>query len=384
MKSHIIIIGAGISGLIAAIELLDKGYQVTLLDRDEEQHRRPLFYAYRNLGSYLAETKQIDEAVVFLSKAESLMPYVSPNPSTFKVYKNISDLHYSIGNEELGAAYLKLYNNEMEAYHGVEKENLELIAYRFYEKVEKEERIASIMFYAKLVGGILLGGFMLVGAYTRVRSVRVRRSKEALKHDKMVSDLKALKAQINPHFLFNSLNSIQSFILEGEESLADDYLVKYGKLMRMILNHSNELTVCIDEEIEALKLYVELEQLRLDKPLNFEVKVADEIDTEYTRIPSMVIQPLVENAIWHGMQPKDAEGELMLEITQNNHWICVVLTDNGVGFDVERKGENRPHGLQLAQERINIFNEVNGVEAVFHVTSSPEGTRIEFNFPEDL
>ena len=354
------------------------------LDRDEEQHRRPLFYAYRNLGSYLAETKQIDEAVVFLSKAESLMPYVSPNPSTFKVYKNISDLHYSIGNEELGAAYLKLYNNEMEAYHGVEKENLELIAYRFYEKVEKEERIASIMFYAKLVGGILLGGFILVVAYTRVRSVRVRRSKEALKHEKMVADLKALKAQINPHFLFNSLNSIQSFILEGEGSLADDYLVKYGKLMRMILNHSNELTVYMEEELAALKLYVELEQLRLDKPLNFAVKVAAEIDSSYTKVPSMVIQPLLENAIWHGIQPKDGAGELSLEITKKDHWILIVLIDNGVGFDLQRKEETKPHGLKLAQERIDIFNEVNGVDAVFYVTSSREGTRIEFSFPADL
>ena len=364
------------------IELIRESLEI--LESIEQVDELSLFTAYNILGRYLVETSQIEEAVAMLSRAETLVSYVEWDSYSFSVYKSLSDLYYMKGEEKLGAAYLKIYNKETEAYHGVEKENLELIAYRFYEKVEKEERIASIMFYAKLVGGILLGGFMLVGAYTRVRSVRVRRSKEALKHDKMVSDLKALKAQINPHFLFNSLNSIQSFILEGEESLADDYLVKYGKLMRMILNHSNELTVCIDEEIEALKLYVELEQLRLDKPLNFEVKVADEIDTEYTRIPSMVIQPLVENAIWHGMQPKDAEGELMLEITQNNHWICVVLTDNGVGFDVERKGENRPHGLQLAQERINIFNEVNGVEAVFHVTSSPEGTRIEFNFPEDL
>ncbi len=346
-----------------------------------------LFLSYRNLGRYLYETSQIEEAIAILGKAESIISYADWDPSSFEIYQSFSNLHYSIGNEELGNAYLKIYNDEVEAYHGVKKENLELITNRYFEKLEKEEkeeRIASIMFYVKLIGGSLLCVFGLILGYNRVRSVRLQRSREELKRDKMVSDLKALKAQINPHFLFNSLNSIQSFILEGKESLADDYLVKYGKLMRMILNHSNELTIYLNEEIEALKLYVELEQLRLGKTLTFNVDVASEIDIDATKIPSMVIQPLLENAIWHGIQPKEGAGELLLGITQKDNWIKVLVADNGVGFEVGKNGESKPHGLKLAQERIDILNKVNGVESSFHVESSSEGTKIEFIYPEDL
>ena len=151
-----------------------------------------------------------------------------------------------------------------------------------------------------------------------------------------------------------------------------------------ILNHSNELTVYISKELEAIKLYVELEQLRLSKVMSFEVKLASEIDEELTKIPSMVIQPLLENAIWHGIQPKEGAGELLLEIVQRDHWICITVADNGVGFDSANNGETEPHGLKMVQERIKILNEVNGVESTFQVTSSPEGTRIEFCYPENL
>ena len=343
-----------------------------------------LFLSYRNLGRYLFETNQIEEAIEILSKAESIISFAETDPSSFEIYKSFSRLYHSIGNEELGNTYQKIYDKEMETYHGIQKENLVLIANRYFEKVEKEEkeeRIAAIIFYGKIIVGSLFGGFLLILGYNRFNH---QRSKEEFKREKRVSDLKALKAQINPHFLFNSLNSIQSFILEGEESLADDYLVKYGKLMRMILNHSNELTISIQEEIAALRLYAELEQLRLGKELNFEVKVADEIDMDSTKIPSMVIQPLIENSIWHGIQPKEGAGELSLDITKEDHWIQVVVADDGVGFDAEKEGENKPHGLKLAQERIDILNEVNGVESSFHVESSPAGTRIAFSYPADL
>ena len=371
--------------ILKTIDLLRQA--ISIFKRIENVNKRNLFFSYRNLGSYLFQTNQIEEAISVLSKAESMIPDADWGPSSFKVYKSFSDLYYSIGEEELGNVYLKLYNNEMETYHGANKENLELVASRYFERIEKEEkeeRIATIVFYIKLIGGSVLGIFALLLGYNRVRRVRLQSRQDTLTRDKMVSDLKALKAQINPHFLFNSLNSIQSFVLEGEDEQADDYLVKYGKLMRMILDHSNELTIYINEEIAALKLYVALEQVRLGKELTFNVIVADEIDPDSIMIPSMVIQPVLENAIWHGIQPKEGAGELQLEITQKDHWISVIITDNGVGFDIGKEEGNKPHGLQLVQERIDILNQVNGVKSTFHVTSSPQGTRIEFSYPKDL
>ena len=164
-----------------------------------------------------------------------------------------------------------------------------------------------------------------------------RKNKIKLSNAKKVSDLKALKAQINPHFLFNALNSIQSFVLGGNESLADDYLVKYGKLMRKILNHSNELTIYLNDELEAIRIYIELEQLRLQKGLVFDIKIDEAIDIYSTKVPSMIIQPLLENAIWHGIQPSDKEGKLLLKIYSHPEEIEIIVEDNGVGFDKNLK-----------------------------------------------
>ena len=110
--------------------------------------------------------------------------------------------------------------------------------------------------------------------------------KKKLEREKLTSDLKALKAQINPHFLFNALNSIQNFVLEHQDSLAEDYLVKYGKLMRKILDHSNDLTISLNEELEYIQLYIDLERLRLYKNLEFDVVISDEIDINDTMVPS--------------------------------------------------------------------------------------------------
>ncbi|MEO9484839.1 MAG: histidine kinase [Ekhidna sp.] len=211
-----------------------------------------------------------------------------------------------------------------------------------------------------------------------------RRRKKELRRKKIESDLKALKAQINPHFLFNSINSIQSFVLEGNNELAEEYLVKYGKLIRTTLNHSNVLTVSIKEEIEALERYVELEKLRLLKSLNFNIQTS-RLDAGSERIPSMIIQPLVENSIWHGIQLGNRTGEITLSFEKVGKSIKVTIEDNGNGFEVQPiMTNNEPSGIQLVRERIDLINKLQGYDSNFEVQSNDEGTRIIFTYPSDL
>ena len=214
-------------------------------------------------------------------------------------------------------------------------------------------------------------------------SSAAKRKREELKKKKIESDLKALKAQINPHFLFNSLNSIQSFVLEGNTAIAEDYLVKYSKLMRTILNHSNLLSVSIYEEIESMNLYVELERLRLFQPLDFKVSIDNDIDAFNTKIPSMVVQPLIENSIWHGIQSMNDPGEILLNFELKDKIIHVTVADNGTGFN-RSTIDSQPRGIQLIQERIDLINKLEGIESNFKISSGDSGTKVIFSYPSNL
>lgn len=229
-----------------------------------------------------------------------------------------------------------------------------------------------------LVVGIVYWGWFLINAGRTRRKNLVRQ--------KSISDLKALKAQINPHFLFNSLNAIQSFILEGSQEVAEDYLVTYGRLMRLILNHSNELTIPLSEELELIRLYVSLEKVRLGKELKFEMKIDPSMDLQDTKVPSMIIQPILENAIWHGIQPSQARGEILLGLQRKNEQaVTVTIQDNGVGFEVNALGTfKKPRGFKLVKERIELLDKIHRIKSHFHINSDQSGTRVEFVYPANL
>lgn len=230
---------------------------------------------------------------------------------------------------------------------------------------------------------MLLATFLLFLIFAAIINIsRSRKRKQMLSRQKIESDLKALKAQINPHFLFNSLNSIHSFILEKENQLAEEYLLKYSKFMRNILNHSDEMSISLDDEMEAIKLYVELEKIRINKPIEFTCDVSD-LDVTSTKAPSMIIQPLIENAIWHGIQPTDRSGKIKLTFARYEDLVSVEIQDNGVGF----KGgvvKDTPSGIQLVRERIELINKLNGRTTAFKIDSNEMETKITFDYPIDL
>src|SRR3954452_23298023 len=123
---------------------------------------------------------------------------------------------------------------------------------------------------------------------------------------------------MNPHFIFNSLNSINRFILKKQSAEATEYLTKFSRLIRMILNSSANATVCLAEDLEALQLYLELECLRFDNRFNYKITCDSNIDAYFLRVPPMLLQPFVENAIWHGLMNKEEEGHLWVNIDQED------------------------------------------------------------------
>lgn len=225
-------------------------------------------------------------------------------------------------------------------------------------------------FYKKLWFIILVCGilFLTMYIYFRQRLKSEKKSNELLaqkiqlEQELHQSMLSSIKSQMNPHFLFNALNTVQSYIYTNEKENASLYLGKFSELTRTILDMSNKERVTIAEEIKALQLYVELEQLRFEDKLQYHFNIDKNISTETTYIPSMLIQPYVENAIKHGLMHQKNQWKLLIAFKLNNNSIKVTIDDNGVGrkasaaINQQRLKDHQSFASNANQKRLDILN----------------------------
>jgi LytS/YehU family sensor histidine kinase len=174
--------------------------------------------------------------------------------------------------------------------------------------------------------------------------------------------MQALRAQMNPHFLFNSLNSIKYFIIRNQTDLAADYLTKFSRLIRLILSNSKQERVTLATELEALRLYVELEGLRFDQKFEFELVVDQNIDPEEIQLPPLLIQPFAENAIWHGLMHKTGAGKLAIRLSLKGNELVCEIEDNGIGrekaAEMRSKSATRDKslGIDITRNRLERMN----------------------------
>jgi ligand-binding sensor domain-containing protein len=213
------------------------------------------------------------------------------------------------------------------------------------------------------------------------------------KKNRLVTELnqyreKSLSLQMNPHFVFNSLNSIQAYILSNEKNLAVKYLNRFSKLIRLIFEDSGKTAVPLARELEAIKLYVELELLRQTRPFEFNLNIDPEIN------PPLIIQPLLENAIRHGISKrKEGNGIIIIEFNDHNRFLEISIKDNGIGIHNSEKpgSEKRPErqsALKITAQRIKILSSQAGIPFFFNISlqnqNNPDfpGTTITFNLPK--
>ncbi len=227
-------------------------------------------------------------------------------------------------------------------------------------------------------------------------------SKSEIKKQMAELEMKALRAQMNPHFIFNSLNSIQKFIFDKDEYAASQYLTKFSRLIRLILEQSDQNFTTISSELELIKLYVEMESLRFGQSFTYEIGVDPSIDKESV-IPSMIIQPHIENAIWHGILhlPKASEdpdfrvGLLSLYIHDEGNLISIKIKDNGVGrakaseYKSKQLLKKKSYGTNITADRIRIYNEWKGVNTrvetqdLYDKNGRPNGTLVTIILPKE-
>lgn len=201
--------------------------------------------------------------------------------------------------------------------------------------------------------------------------------------------LAVLRLQMNPHFVFNSLNSIGNFILREEPVKASDYLTRFSKLIRLIFDSAQAEWVPLEQEIQLLSLYIELEQLRFNNRFNLVVNVSESINRTNLQVPPLLLQPFVENAIWHGLMAKDGErGTLYLHYWLQQDKLCMSVEDNGIGRSASRQARTgrvstlQKHGIKLTDERIHIINEIYHahvqaiIKDLIDDQGDPAGTRV--------
>jgi ligand-binding sensor domain-containing protein len=239
--------------------------------------------------------------------------------------------------------------------------------------------------------------FAIIYAVFMVRIYNIKK-KQRLEYERKVEmskiELKALRAQMNPHFIFNSLNSIQHYIFNTRSDEAIKYLNKFARLVRIILNNSEKPTVTVGEDIEALKLYLELEQMRFEEKFDYEVIVDDSVDPDYDIMPPLLMQPYVENAILHGLNPKPVKGKLTIRLHSENNFLICTITDNGIGrekaAEIRRTMPLKKHrsmGMKITEDRLRILNDANNSKLSVAITdlrdarNEPAGTRVEIFVP---
>lgn len=223
---------------------------------------------------------------------------------------------------------------------------------------------------------------------------RISRLKSKFENEIHHLHLVSLQSQMNPHFIFNALNSIKVFLIENDKEQAIYYLNKFSKLIRIILESTKVESITLEEELSILKLYVNIENIRFEDKINLQIKNPEKINLKNTLVPPMILQPFIENSIWHGLMLRDGEKQIELKLSETQNGVVLKIYDNGIGRQKSQQNVGRKLfkkqsvGLKINQERLNHFNQKRNLNYSFQIhdlkdeKGQAKGTEIEFWFRE--
>lgn len=228
----------------------------------------------------------------------------------------------------------------------------------------------------------------------RAKSLLLRSQKAESERALIELQLENLRSQMNPHFIFNTLNTLQEFILSKEPLVASNYLVKFSKLMRRILDQSQQQLISIEEEIITLKLYLDLEKKRFDNNFNYDFQIDESINVKKTKIPSLLLQPFVENAVIHGLLNKKQNRclSIIFKDEEYGHSLKVQIVDNGIGREQSSQLKLRTHksfAISAMRKRLDLIGERLNRRLDIEITNATNnniypGTRVEIRLPKNI
>jgi tetratricopeptide (TPR) repeat protein len=307
-----------------------------------------------------------------------------------EAYKKYSVLYDSVTNSQNSK---KILHAEMQFEYD-NKETL-LIAQQDKQKalimaeINRQRIVRNAVTWGAAV--LLLAAITSFVFYKKNRDTRAEKADAEFEAQLVGTEMKALRAQMNPHFIFNSLNSISDYIAKNNIRAADEYLTKFARLMRTILENSEQKEVSLASDLKALELYMQLESQRLNNKFTWEIKTDEDVDPENTLIPPLILQPFVENSIWHGLAKKPGHGKIVIQIKREGEMINCIVEDNGVGREnaeskpiLDSKKEKKSLGMKITSSRIDIINKTKKANATINISDLDEGTRVEVKLPLQL
>jgi tetratricopeptide (TPR) repeat protein len=333
------------------------------------------------IGELQGTKKVIRDACKLLS---SLNEKVGQTDSAFFYYRKYVEIKDAVVTDQFkGKLYAYRRTSE-------DQKKLEQISY-----LEKQKRIDR-RFTRILIGVIVLLCFL---TFILIRNSKLRRRNTTLQTARIEAEwqrrageleMQALRAQMNPHFIFNCLSSINKFILKNEPDKASDYLTRFSRLIRLVLVNSQKPLIMLEDEVEMLRLYIDMEKLRFKNSFDYSITYTRDIEPSNIFIPPLLLQPFCENAIWHGLMHKDGLGQLDIFFEMNNDMVVCTITDNGIGrtkaSEIKSKSAERIKslGLKLTAERLALFNEGKSVHTFYKMEDVIEGgaiagTRVKVN-----
>ncbi len=356
--------------------------------------------AYGNLGTIYRDLGDNDRALKYYEKAIEQAKLADDLYALRWINKDMSTMY--LNRKDTGNAYLSfvLFKKYDDMFIG--KNNSQVLAderLRYEaESHNKEVELLSLKLYNQRL--LIYGSLGLFGLSVAVLILLLSRSKINAKRkisemNRKIAEVTQanFRQQMNPHFIFNTLNSIQYYMYQHDKLATNNYLTKFSSLMRKVLENSQHTSVPLRDELDALKLYLELEMIRFKDKFEYRINVDEEIDTLLYKVPTMLIQPYVENSITHGLLPRDRKGYVKIDLKLNEDFLLCTIEDNGIGRKaaLERKNQKEDNhnslGTQIISSRLELVNALYGTSLKTVYTDlkneegEPAGTRVEIQIP---
>jgi hypothetical protein len=377
----------------------DKALQQAMLEND----------ARNEFQVYIAETQYLknlspDRKLALLNSALAIAKQTQYYEGIFNAAEKLSMVYDEKKNKDSALAYFRIYRTAFDSLYSLSKSlnininesewivrKKEIENHHLFELSQLQKK--QIVFKnALLVAVISLLFLTLVTAFFINKSIQAKKNKTEFSFKQKIaeSQIQSLRAQMNPHFIFNCLNSIENFMMQNEKRKASDYLHKFALLIRTILESSRDELTTVSLDMEALQLYIDLEQMRFNNKFCYKENIDPQLLKGDYNVPSLLIQPYVENAIVHGIAHSDkTDLKLTVSATLENDYIKYVIEDNGIGrnqsadYNKLNKLHHKSVGLKITEDRIHLFNQDQNFDEyiriidLYNSDNKPGGTRVE-------
>ena len=348
------------------------------------------------LADIYVRKNELEKAAEFIKKSEAKINVNTEASKQAEVFKKSSEIKNKLGDfAEAAKDYdryiavndIALKEKEADLIQQIEivknQQSIDLLEKDFVLEEKEKMLLESQLYTQKIIIGLL--SLLLLAAsvffYFLWRNVKARR-----RANQMLL-LKSLRTQMNPHFIFNALNSVNNFIAKNDEKAANKFLSEFSRLMRKVLDYSQEDFISLSEEVELNELYLKLEHFRFRDKFDFEFTKDIRLEGQEIEVPPMLIQPFIENAVWHGLRYKKEKGNLSVNISQSADNLTVIVKDDGIGRakSKELKTQNQRNykstGLANVERRIDLINEIYGKNYAVEIRDLEVGTEVEIQIP---